>query len=433
MLELFSSGLLSIWLERSGIPNPSWDVLSLVAGPGIPGFVIASDPEPTTTAIVQQYLKQLATKGISPTSQGIWIQSGPHVLASSQGTQPLSAASLTKVATSLAALEQWGPDHQFETLFKITGPIQDGVVQGDLVIAEGRDPFFIWEEAMIVGQALNKIGIKKIAGNLIISDQFVMNFESDPLKSGEQFKEALDSKSWLEEAQFVYSTLPSGTPKPHVEIAGSVKIGKSQGKPLMRHLSLPLVEIIRQMNIYSNNEIAQILADSVGGATVVRQQAAKAAGVPVSEIELINGSGLGQENRISPRAVGAMFLAIQRYLYPHRLSIADLFPVSGRDGGTLDYRQVPKGSVIKTGTLWDVSALAGVLPTRDQGLVWFVIINRGEDIDMLRQQQDKLLQALQKQWGSPSTPLAGLTPKNPDNLDFTSLGTTNRNEILIGG
>lgn len=433
MLELFSSGLLSIWLERSGIPNPSWDVLSLVAGPGIPGFVIASDPEPTTTAIVQQYLKQLATKGISPTSQGIWIQSGPHILASSHGTQPLSAASLTKVATSLAALEQWGPDHQFETLFKITGPIQDGVVQGDLVIAEGRDPFFIWEEAMIVGQALNKIGIKKIAGNLIISDQFVMNFESDSLKSGEQFKEALDSKSWLEDAQFVYSTLPPGTPKPNVEITGGVKIGKSQGKPLMRHLSLPLVEIIRQMNIYSNNEIAQMLADAVGGATVVRQRAAKAAGVPVSEIELINGSGLGQENRISPRAVGAMFLAIQRYLYPHRLSIADLFPVSGRDGGTLDYRQVPKGSVIKTGTLWDVSALAGALPTRDQGLVWFVIINRGEDIEMLRQQQDKLLQALQKQWGSPTVPLAGLTPKNPDNLDFTTLGTTNRNEILIGG
>ena len=53
-----------------------------------------------------------------------------------------------------------------------------------------------------------------------------------------------------------------------------------------------------------------------------------------------------------------------------------------------------------------MSALAGVLPTRDRGLVWFVILNKGSQIAKLRQQQDTLLQSLQTEWGQVTpTPL----------------------------
>ena len=41
---------------------------------------------------------------------------------------------------------------------------------------------------------------------------------------------------------------------------------------------------------------------------------------------------------------------------------------------------MPTATVMKTGTLNDVSALAGVMPTRDRGLVWFAIINRGTNV-----------------------------------------------------
>jgi serine-type D-Ala-D-Ala carboxypeptidase/endopeptidase (penicillin-binding protein 4) len=60
---------------------------------------------------------------------------------------------------------------------------------------------------------------------------------------------------------------------------------------------------------------------------------------------------------------------------------------------------LPVGTTIETGTLNEVSALSGVMPTRDRGLVWFVIINKGSQIGALRQQQDLLLQALAKEWG----------------------------------
>ena len=433
MLTLLSSGLLSVWLAMAGVHTPGLDAFSLVAGPGIPGFVITGDPEPATDATLKQYLQSLVAKGIVKDTQGVWIQSASTLLASNQGTVPLPAASLTKIATSLAALEKWGHAHQFETFVKATGPVKDGVLQGDLVIAGDSDPFFVWEEAFAVGNALNKMGIKRVTGNLIITRNFSMNAEPDPTTSGEHFKQALDPSIWEEDAEFVFSSLPPGTPKPKVEIAGTVKIGTAGGTPILRHRSLPLAEILRQMNVYSNNEMAQMLADGVGGAKVVKERAAKAAGVPPEEIQLINGSGLGQENRVSPRAACAMFMAIQRYLQPSHLTIADLFPVSGQDGGTLDYRHIPSASVVKTGTLWDVSALAGVLPTRTHGILYFAIINRGADVDGFRTQQDKLLQRLQQQWGIPLTPVAAITPKHPINPDFTSAGAANRNEVLLGG
>ena len=59
----------------------------------------------------------------------VWLQSEDGMLAHHQGTVPLPVASLTKVATTLAALQTWGPMHQFVTLVDATGPIQDGVLR----------------------------------------------------------------------------------------------------------------------------------------------------------------------------------------------------------------------------------------------------------------------------------------------------------------
>ncbi|WP_017716244.1 D-alanyl-D-alanine carboxypeptidase [Kamptonema formosum] len=439
MLELLSSGLLSLWLEGAGMRPTPLDAFTLLAGPGIPGFAIDSEPETAAEATVRQYLQELAALGLQKDAQGIWLQSGPVLLASNQGNIPLPAASLTKIATSWASLKTWGPAHQFQTEFSATGPIQDGVVQGDLVIAGGGDPMFVWQEAIAAGNALNQMGIERVTGNLVIAGNFSMNFQSDALRSGELLKQALDSRLWPPDAQSQHSTMPAGTPKPQIEIAGAVKLVKPapgsipNKQLLLRRKSLPLRDILKEMNVHSNNDIAQMLADELGGGPVVAKLAIAAAGVPPREIQLLNGSGLGQENRISPRAASSLFVAIQRYLQPYGLTVADLFPVFGRDGGTMDYRHMPKASVVKTGTLSDVSALAGVLPTRDRGPVWFAIINRGENIEGLRAQQDTFLERLQKQWGAPPAPIPAIASGAPPNSDSTRLGAANRNEILFGG
>lgn len=372
-------------------------------------------PNPGTNAQIEQYVKGLAAKGLSQQSQGIWMQSGNTLLANYQGTIPLPAASITKVATSLAALQTFGPDHQFITFIGITGPIQNGVVQGDLVVEGNQDPFFVWEEAIALGNLLNEKGIKRVAGDLVVTGKFYMNFESDSQKSASFLQQAFNSKIWSTEIETQYQTMPPKTPRPQIVIDGLVKfVPQSPGnvQPFAKHYSFPLAELLKKMNQYSNNLMADMLADAMGGAKVVAQKAAEAAEVPPTEIKLVNGSGLSEENRISPRAACAMLLAIERALKPYNMTVADVFAVIGKDQGILSERKLPPLAVIKSGTLDNVSALAGALPTQKQGTVWFAIMNGGEDVEGFRLQQEALLKIFLKQWGSiPASPQE-LTP-NP--------------------
>lgn len=432
MLQLFGSGLISLWLDMAGVHAGVGDALDLLALQSSPGLVVAPEPNPAAQIAVQQYLKGLEASGLVTANQGVWIQAGPVLLANNQGKVPLSAASLTKIATSLAALKTWGPNHHFETLISATGPINNGVLQGDLVIQGSGDPFFVWEEAIALSQSLNQLGIKRVTGNLVLTGNFAMNYQSNPTQAGELLKQGLDAQQWPNAAQYLQN-FPQGTPQPQVVISGSVQLA-TRAVPkqilLLRHRSLPLSQILKEMNVYSNNEMAEMLAQSLGGAQTVRSSAALAASVPQSEIQLVNGSGLGVENRISPRAACAMLMAIQRELLPHQLTLADLFPMAGRDRrGTMATRRIPTATVVKTGTLREVSALAGVMPTRDRGLVWFAIVNRGTDIEGLRTGQDQLLQRLLQQWLVAPVIPAALTA-HPVGSDSHQLGASKRNQIV---
>ena len=220
-----------------------------------------------------------------------------------------------------------------------------------------------------------------------------MNYQYQPTVAGKLLKQGLEPNLWSSEVKQQFLALPITTPRPKLTIKGEVKqINKlpSDAQPLIAHQSLPLVDILRQMNIYSNNEMAQMLADIVGGA---------ATKVEPSEIQLINGSGLGVENKISPRAAAKMLMAIENLLKPYDLEVSDIFPVAGRDGvGTMENRDLPQGVAVKTGTLNQVSALAGAIPVSQDRKIWFAIINSGWQIKEFRQQQDKLLQNLADRW-----------------------------------
>lgn len=431
-----------------GVDARAVDTFTLLAGGA--GWTLPEPPESELSTVLDRYLQQLETEGKLTSDQGIWIQSGVQTLASRAGTFPRSAASITKIATSLVALKTWKIDRQFETLFSARGSVENGVLQGDLVVTGGSDPLFVWQEAIVLGNALEKLGITRVTGDLLVEGPFAMNFELDRQKAGELLKEALNSDLWSPQAQAEFQKLPTGTPQPRIKIDGTVKIGlnspspdsngflpqPSATTPLLRHQSLPLARLLKEMNVHSNNEMAQMLGDAVGGAATLAQTAAREAGVPPEEIQLVNGSGLGEENRISPRAACAMFVAIQRHLLPLGLNVGDVFPVMGRDVGTLEDRQMPQASAVKTGTLWNVSALVGVLPTRDRGLVWFAILNGGGDyVENFRARQDTLLQTLQQQWGGKPDlfPPLATTPSSTWETERYRLGEIDRNQLLWGG
>jgi serine-type D-Ala-D-Ala carboxypeptidase/endopeptidase (penicillin-binding protein 4) len=436
MLSLFGSILLTAsvqWVNDTPKANLP---ISLFAATSTP--TLALEPtrfdfvsEPTAAEAVKTLLLNLKASGYSELDQGVWIQTNSGaLLATHQGTRPLPAASLTKLATTLAALSTWEPDFQVVTIASTHGEIVGNTLQGDLIIQGSGDPVFVWEEAITLANALNRLGIQRVQGNLIVTGTFAMNFETDPQKSANFLRRAFDAANWDEEILKQYAKLSPGTPKPQITIVGTTRYElsraeNSSSRELVRHSSLPLWKMLKLMNIYSNNTIAEMLATSMGGHEVVIQKASSAAGISPDQIRLVNGSGLGQQNQISPQAAVAILIALQNRARSLNLTLADLLPVSDCKCGTIDIRNLPPGTLAKTGTLSDVSALAGMLPTRDRGPIWFAIINRGEgNIEIFHGAQDRLLRSLNQKWGGPNALLTSSFGSRP-------WQDTNRDRLMI--
>jgi serine-type D-Ala-D-Ala carboxypeptidase/endopeptidase (penicillin-binding protein 4) len=317
MLQLVSSGLAGMWLQMAGVNPQQLSPSQFTTWQGLPWIATSQSVEPGVEKVISQYLQALKAQGLDPSKQELWLRTEGTMLIDRNGTTPVPAASLTKTATSLAALTTWGLDKRFDTFFSTNGKIVGGVLVGDLIVQGGGDPLFVWEDAISLAQSLNQLGINRISGNLIVVGNFHMNYKADPQKAGELLKQALTGinlppallNTEFKDVNIVKLPAPPGsvTPVklPQAPISGQViveLVPPANVTPLIRHQSLPLVDIVRQMNIYSNNEIAQILADSVGGAAKVMEIVSTQAKFPQAEIQLINGSGLGVQNRLSPRA-----------------------------------------------------------------------------------------------------------------------------------
>jgi D-alanyl-D-alanine carboxypeptidase/D-alanyl-D-alanine-endopeptidase (penicillin-binding protein 4) len=90
---------------------------------------------------------QLQAEQIVAGASGVWgvfawsIDEG-RPLISINGSTVMTPASNNKILTSIWALDMLGPDHRFETDLLVTGPIENGVLRGDVVIRGSGDPAF---------------------------------------------------------------------------------------------------------------------------------------------------------------------------------------------------------------------------------------------------------------------------------------------------
>jgi serine-type D-Ala-D-Ala carboxypeptidase/endopeptidase (penicillin-binding protein 4) len=390
-------------------------------------------PDPIAEAVTNSHLTKIKEAGYGEASQGIWLQTNDgNLLASRQATRPLPVASLTKAATTLAAISTWEPDYRFITQIGTNGRLKGEILQGDLIIVGSGDPFLVWEEGIAIGNTLNSMGIKQVTGKLIITNNFLMNFETNPKLSANLLRQSINASNWSPEIVSLYSAMPVGTLRPNLKINGETSITSSSSilsRPLVRHFSLPLWQILKRMNTFSNNSMAETIANTLGGATVVVNKVISATGIPAKEIRLTNGSGLGQQNQISPRGVVAILMAIQNRAQSQKMSLADYFPVSDCNCGTIEGRNLPPGAIVKTGTLSDVSSLAGVIQTRDKGAIWFAIINRGAgDLSWFHSLQNRLLLDLSQKWHGNSASL--LTTGPTPNFAPTAWQDRDRNQIV---
>jgi serine-type D-Ala-D-Ala carboxypeptidase/endopeptidase (penicillin-binding protein 4) len=87
--------------------------------------------------------------------------------------EPLAPASNMKLFTTAAALYYLGPDYRYNTFLMATGPIRDGVLEGDLVVYGTGDPTFSGRFGSPVGvwqafaDTLQALGVREIEGDIV--------------------------------------------------------------------------------------------------------------------------------------------------------------------------------------------------------------------------------------------------------------------------
>ncbi|HEV7844237.1 MAG TPA: D-alanyl-D-alanine carboxypeptidase [Pyrinomonadaceae bacterium] len=335
------------------------------------------------------------------------------------GNIGFNPASAVKLATALAALRTFGPEHRFTTAVWTNGTIdkQTGTINGDLIIS-GRDPSFHYEHAVMLARELNRMGIRTVTGDLIVAPRFTMNFSLSAQRSGDALYDTLDASrrpvaaahAWTDE-RIALGDNASLQTLPSVAVMGAVYVDSvpKGARPLLTHNSSKLVDVLKVLLCYSNNFMAERIGDTLGGPEGVRRVAIRDAGVNPAEISLATTSGLGV-NRVTPRAMMKIFRALRSELAKTNLSPSDIMPVAGVDPGTLHkrYTSYPsRGSVIaKTGTLirtdGGVSALVGQMKTARNETLLFVIFNQRGSFLRFREAQDVLVTQLQNQRGGPA-------------------------------
>lgn len=397
--------------------------------------------------------------------------------------QPVNPASLAKLLTTYAALDQLGPAYTWKTPVWLAGRVEDGVLAGNLHIQGRGDPKLTLERLWLLVQRLRQMGVAEIRGDIVLDQSAfavpqgsTAEFDNEPLRPYNARAQALllnlnavlytftpdpargVALVWAEPALHgvaVDASVPLGSgpcgdwraalkatpddtermrfggsyplacgervwPLAYPDerlyasrllatlwrqaggrLTGSVREGPApEGvKPGFELSSPPLAEVVRDINKYSNNVMAQQLlltlalqrlsattappatpatpaarATPEAGREALRLWLAERLGESLEGVVIDNGSGLSRQTRVSAALLARVLQAA--WASPVMPELMASLPVYGLDG-TL--RRAPTGAGmahLKTGSLRDVAGVAGyVLGASGKRYVLVAVIN----------------------------------------------------------
>ena len=382
----------------------------------------------------------------------------------------LNPASVMKLVTSFAALDQLGPGYAWTTDVWADGAIADGVLNGDLIIKGHGDPTLTLERMWLLQRALRARGVRHIRGNLVLDQShfdlppidpgafdgepfalynaapgaLVANFNAVTLRLKPDAETVLivpdialpgvvltsklvltdgaECNGWKgaltlerpdparhelvvsgpyargcgEQAWSLSLFEPAATfdfifrglwAESGGSLAGATLPGQApQSEPLLRFASETLAGALIRLNKHSNNLMTRNLFLTLGaerhGAPATLEKAGRAVrealirrGVPTRKLVLENGAGLSRIERVSADALNSLLRAA--YGSPLFAEFQSAMPIVAIDG-TLKRRfngsPLSGSAHLKTGTLRDVSALAGYVYTAHGERVSFVML-----------------------------------------------------------
>ena len=424
---------------------------------------LGAPPPPVALAIGNEHI------GLPAVSFVVLDVDSGQIAASFNPSTPRSPASTIKVVTTFAALDSLGPAYTWHTQALIQGAVDDGVLDGDLILKGGGDPYMTLERWWKFVQELRATGLHTLRGDIVIDDTafalppddpaafdgrphqaynaepsaIMVNFQSvefrlvpnsgarrvdiaaipAPVNLAIDNRIALVSGACGGRAARVAFEVPSaewdrveftGFLSPQCDARSITRVllsapsyafgtfvqlwresgGTFEGKwrvaaappgatPFVSFDSLTLAEIVRLTNKFSNNLMARHLLLTMGeeryGAPANLDKGARAIaawalerGLPLTDMEIDNGSGLSRSTRISVLEMAAVLRAAYHSRYAPEF-IASL-PLAGIDGTLRSRMQStqPGSARLKTGHLDGVSGIAGYV-TGASGKVYVVV------------------------------------------------------------
>ena len=360
---------------------------------------------------------------------------------------PVNPASIAKLVTTYASLELLGPAYTWATPVYVDGPVQGGVLQGNLYLKGQGDPKLVVEKLWLLMRRVQGLGIQRIAGDIVLDrsafetapadpgafdgepmrpynaapDALLVNFKSvvmtftpqngharvqvEPPLAGVQWPATVPTTpgecgdwrgglraDWRDPAAprfaggypaacgervwpIAYADPPGYAARAVLgmwqslggALGGQVREGRVPAglAPVFEWRSPPLAEVLRDINKFSNNVMAQQVFLTLsreargvgtleGSREVLRSWWQGRIGGEPPAIE--NGAGLARGDRITARQLGQLLQLAWRS--PFMPELASSLPISGQDG-TLRRMQGMAVAHLKTGSLRDVAGVAG--------------------------------------------------------------------------
>lgn len=374
-----------------------------------------------------------------------------RVLAAVRADVTRSPASVEKLYTTSTALLRFGPSATLQTRVLGAGTLDagTGAWDGDLYLHGGGDPTFgssafdrsaygTGATVAALAASVRAAGIRSVTGHVLGDESWFDRLRGGPASgygldldiggplSGLLYDRGLANASGSalqrQPALFAAQQLTLALRSAGVSVrrgvtgTGTAPAGAAQ---LAAVDSPPLATLVRLTLVPSDNLLAEMLLKDVGarfggggsttaGAAVVLRTIARAFHV---HPRIVDGSGLSRVDHTSPHQVVLLLSAMRA-----NAALRAALPVAGRTGTLADRMHGTRAQgrcEAKTGTLSNVSALAGYCTAANGHLLAFTFIENGVYTPTAKAAEDRLAIALAGSHPPGSAPTAPVTPAPP--------------------
>lgn len=321
-------------------------------------------------------------------------------------------ASISKVITTLWAIEKLGVDYRHKTVLHLT-PTANGSM--DVHVEGSRDPIFGRNLSYFLISELNRMKITKIE-KLTFDENFLLDWlaEESPRIGGvtpryetieeqaaavtknlkESFSTAINRSMYNKLRDKATKAKVFMLEKPTLDVRKISFLAKSQykkdkytGSVVLQ--SAPLRTILKRMNNQSNNYIADNLYWNLGGTAAFNAYANATLKADKNQIVFHNGSGNNEGTTSNPVYNEATCETMIKTLYTLNKSLeakgyklSDVLAVANKDSdSTVDNfgGNAAGAMVAKTGTVNKAKTLAGSISTKEGEFFFAILLHTDMD------------------------------------------------------